>query len=66
MTKLKYTCFAMPPKGISVSGVYELGKDDEGYFVSKGKFTFRDELFLLKMLFTPIDSEWEEIINGLN
>lgn len=64
MVKIRYTCAAVPPQGISVSAVYDCGKDKEGFYIQKssGSKQYID-VDLLKMLFTPVDTDWKKALN---
>lgn len=55
MSKVTYTCFAVPPEGILIGKVYNTGKDEKGYYYSdeKGKI-YADDSYI-SMLFTPIE-----------
>ena len=58
---LTYTCFACPPEPIKLHGGYTLGKDKDGYYITDGNLVLHYDYDFIKMLFTPIDSKWEDI-----
>lgn len=61
MADVMYTCFALPPDGIKAQK-YSFDKDDKGYFVSDTNSKTYMELSEIKMMFTPIDNTWEDVL----
>ena len=61
IVKMNYTSIAMPPNGIVVSRTYDLKKDEKGYYYEVQKEKRYIEIELLKSLFSPIDTTWEEV-----
>lgn len=62
--KLQYTCPAAPPEGINVSSTYMVNKDSKGFYFTDGnlcKYVKDDEIWLIKMFFTPIGVSWDEV-----
>lgn len=62
--KLSYTCFAYPPENIHMDRVYSIGKDSKGFYFTDGDYVQHvkdDELWFIKMLFTPNDVDWSEV-----
>jgi hypothetical protein len=56
MEKVKYSCIAVPPEGIKLNTVYEVGKDEKGYFYTDGNTkTYEDEK-IINMLFSAIET----------
>jgi len=56
MIKVKYNCIAVPPDGIKLNTIYEIGKDENGSFYTDGKVkTYEDEK-IINMLFAPIET----------
>lgn len=58
--KIRYTCPAFPPENINIGLIYLFGNDKTGYYykesvVSKPIYA---DLDFIKMLFTPVDSDW--------
>lgn len=64
MVEVKYSSPAYPPYGIKVNKTYSFEKTSEGYVLSDVKNKFVMELDEIKMLFTPIDKTWEEILKA--
>ena len=63
MAKLRYTCAALPPEGISITAVYDFGKDKEGFYIQKSSDAkLHMGLELIKMLFTPVEKTWAEVL----
>lgn len=62
MAEIKYTSFAMPPYGIKLDKTYLFGKDSKGYFYSDAKEKKYLDLDEIKMLFTPIEKNWNAIL----
>ena len=62
MTEIKYTCFATPPYDIKVEKVYSFGKDREGYFFEDVKCKKHLDIEEMKILFTPVDKTWDEVL----
>ena len=61
IVKMNYTSIAMPPNGIVVSRTYDLKKDEKGYYYEVQKEKRYIEIELLKSLFSPVDTTWEEV-----
>ena len=61
IVKMNYTSIAMPPNGIVVSRMYDLKKDEKGYYYEVQKEKRYIEIELLKSLFSPVDTTWEEV-----
>jgi len=62
--KLFYTCPAFPPDGIDMSKIYTIEKDNNGFYFTDGnyiKYVKDDELWYIKMLFTPQNVSWEVV-----
>lgn len=62
MVEIKYSSFATAPYGIKLSKVYSFGKDSKGYFFADKKNKVYTDLAEIKMLFTPIDKTWDEVL----
>jgi len=60
--KLKYSCPAQCPQDIFINKVYSLNKDDKGFYFYTDTFTQYADIEYIKMLFTPIDCNWEEVL----
>jgi hypothetical protein len=57
MEKVTYTSFAVPPEGIYIGRIYEVGKDKDGWFYTDGKtkaYADKDYIF---MLFSKVETE---------
>ncbi len=65
---LTYTSPSYPPQGIEVHRGYELGKDDNGSYVSNRGDIFYFDYEIIKQLFTPVGLSWKEVEkeNGKN
>lgn len=59
---IKYTCAAYPPFDIDMNNIYTFGKDENGFYYSFLDVKEYADIELIKMLFTPKDKTWEEII----
>ena len=64
MAEIKYTSFAMPPYGIKLDKTYLFGKDSKGYFYPDAKEKNYLDLDEIKVLFSPIDKKWDEILKA--
>ena len=62
MVEVKYSCPAFPPYDLRVGRVYRFEKDAEGYVVSDAKRKIRMDLEEIKMLFSPVDKTWKEVL----
>ena len=62
MVEIKYMSFAMPPYGIKLDKIYLFGKDSKGYFYSDAKEKNYLDLDEIKMLFVPIEKNWDVIL----
>lgn len=62
MTEIKYSSFATPPYEIRLNKVYSFGKDSKGYFFADKKNKVYADLAEIKMLFTPVDKTWDEVL----
>lgn len=62
--KIIYTCPAVPPDGIVLSKVYEFGKDKKGFFYADKVKKVYAELKWIKMLFSPVEGTWDDIIRS--
>ena len=62
--KLTYTCFAAPPENVYMNRIYRIGKDVKGFFFTDGNYiehVKENDLWYIKMLFTPNDVPWGEV-----
>jgi hypothetical protein len=58
---LEYVCPAFPP--IDSSKSYRYGKDEKGtYIINSDKEKEYMELEMIKMLFAPKESKWDEVL----
>ena len=64
MAEIKYTSFAMPPYGIKLDKTYLFGKDSKGYFYADAKEKKYLDLDEIKVLFSPVDKTWDEILKA--
>lgn len=56
MDKVTYTCYAIPPEGILIGRIYEVGKDKDGFYFTDGKEkTYADQKYIY-MLFSKIET----------
>lgn len=62
MVEVKYSSPAFPPYDIKVNKVYLFDKDSKGYFLCSVKNKIYMELDEIKMLFSPVDGVWDEIL----
>lgn len=62
MVEVRYSSPAYPPYGIKVNKTYSFEKTSKGYVLSDVKKNFVMELDEIKMLFTPIDKTWDEVL----
>lgn len=62
MTEIKYSSPAFPPYGLRVGKVYNFQKKDKVYIVSDFKNKFEMSLDEIKMLFTPVEKTWDEVL----
>lgn len=56
MTKVKYSCIAVPPDGIKLNTVYEIDKDGKGSFYTDGVSKVYENNEIIDMLFSSIES----------
>ena len=63
MVELKYSSPAFPPHNIRVGRIYILEQDSDGYILSDAKGKIRMNLDEIKMLFTPVEKTWNEILD---
>lgn len=62
--KLVYTCPAACPADIFVDRLYTLQESDSAFVLTDGNYTKKfnkDELWYIKMLFSPKETTWESI-----
>lgn len=64
VTKMIYSSVATPPKGVVLTNRYALEKDSKGYFYKVGKEKIYQDIELIKVLFSPIDKTWDEILKS--
>lgn len=64
MTKVKYTCYAVPPKGISLGVEYIFNKDEQGCYIQKYSGSDKQymDIELIKMLFSPVKGDWTHVL----
>lgn len=62
MVDIIYSCFALPPDGIKANTKYSFDKDSKGYFVADAKSKVYMDLATIKMMFSPIDNTWEDVL----
>ena len=62
MAEIRYISFAMPPYGIKLDKKYLFGKDSKGYFYSDAKVKNYLDLDEIKILFSPVDKTWDEVL----
>lgn len=62
MVEVRYSSPAFPPYGIKVNKVYLFDKDSKGYFLCSVKNKIYMELDEIKMLFSPVDKTWDEVL----
>ena len=62
MVEVRYSSPAYPPYNIKVNKVYSFDKDSKGYFLLDVKNKIYMELDEIKMLLSPIDGTWDEIL----
>jgi len=62
--QLKYTCAAYPPNGINMNHTYYFGFDSVGYFYKElvDSQPMYVDIELIKMLFSPVESTWENVL----
>ena len=59
--KLRYTCAAYPPIGVSIDVQYLFGKDAKGFYYKTSEEKFYADLWFIKMLFTPVGKTWNDV-----
>jgi hypothetical protein len=52
--KATYTCYSIPPDGILIGAVYEIGSDKNGTYYSNGKNKVYADKEYINMLFTEV------------
>jgi hypothetical protein len=58
MDKVVYTCYAIPPEGILIGKIYEVGKDKEkGYFYTDGNERVYADKDYIYMLFSKVETK---------
>lgn len=57
MDKVVYTCYAIPPEGILIGKIYEVGKDSKGYFYTDGNEKVYADKDYIYMLFSKVDTK---------
>lgn len=62
MVEVKYSSPAYPPYDIKVNKTYSFERTSEGYVLSDVRNKLVMELDEIKMLFTPIDKTWDEVL----
>lgn len=62
MVEVKYSSPAYPPYGIKVNKAYSFEKTSKGYALYDARKKYVMELDEIKMLFTPIDKTWDEVL----
>jgi hypothetical protein len=59
--RLVYTCAAAPILGIQLDRSYRILKKNDVLFVTDGNAEIEIDEFVLKMLFTPTECEWNKV-----
>lgn len=62
MVEVKYSSPAYPPYCIKVNKVYSFDKDSKGYFLFDVKNKIYMKLDEIKMLFSPVNKTWDEVL----
>lgn len=62
MINIMYSSVAYPPDGIVLSKVYQYGKDKNGSFISDSINILYLDDELIKSIFTPVNSTWNETV----
>lgn len=62
MVEVKYSSPAYPPYDIKVNKTYSFEKTSKGYVLSDVRKKYVMELDEIKMLFTPIEKTWDEVL----
>lgn len=62
MVEVRYSSPAFPPYNIKVNKGYSFDKDSKGYFLLDAKNKLYMELDEIKMLFSPINGVWDEVL----
>lgn len=55
MVKVTYTCFAVPPEGILVGKVYDVGTDEKGSFYGDEKEKVYADKEFIDMIFSAVE-----------
>ena len=64
MVEVKYSSPAYPPYSLKTNKIYSFDKDSRGYFLFVGKEKTYMELDEVKMLFSPIEKTWDEVLKA--
>lgn len=62
VTKMVYSSVATPPDGVVLTNRYTLEKDSHGYFYMVAKEKVYQDIGLIKILFSPVDKTWDEVL----
>lgn len=64
MVEIKYTSPAFPPYGVKVGKVYNFVKKGDCFMVADAKHEIEMPLDEIKMLFTPVEKTWSEVLKA--
>lgn len=64
MVEVRYSSPAYPPYNIKVNKVYSFDKDSKGYFLLDVKNKIYMELDEIKMLLSPVNGTWDEVLKA--
>ena len=62
VTEMIYSSVATPPNGVMLTKKYILSKNSVGYYYTVDKEKIYQDIELIKMLFSPIEGTWDEVL----